>query len=144
MTYVHTRTPVIGVSCHKYDLKAATKLLSRQTMSRQNILSRQMFCRDKQVFVVTVVSLSRQNLCRNKMMFVAIKICSSRQAYFCNDKSRGCRDKNQKQKQILVAVPSNTPTRFQLDLTLMHVLLTLICALTLLGHGLLETSGCST
>ena len=37
------------------------------------------FCRDKHVFVATKVSLSRQTFCRDKIMFVATNILLSRQ-----------------------------------------------------------------
>ena len=73
---------IIGGSCYKYhfcrdkSMPVTTKLLSRQTY----------FSRDKS-FVMTNIILSRQT-------YFVMKKVLSRQAYFCRNKRRDCRDKN--------------------------------------------------
>ena len=66
------------------------------------VATKDVFCREKHVFVETKMSLSRQNyVCRDKSELVATKLCLSRQTFY-NVKNMFVAT-----KEILAAAPAN-------------------------------------
>ena len=58
----------------KLTFVATNICLSRQRDKHAFVATKDVFCCDKHVYVVTKVSLSQQNICRDKHTFIATKV----------------------------------------------------------------------
>ena len=98
---VWSRSPVSQEGCTEHNLsRAALKTVTGGSCRKYHFLSRQKFCREKQVFVMakkrllivmTKECLSRQNFCHDKYIYVTIffrcdKNTFVTQTYVCHDK----------------------------------------------------------